>query len=289
MQTCRWYDAVADCERRGEDYVLVTVLGVAGSVPREPTSKMVVTAEDTYDSIGGGHLEFNIVKAAREKLATGNFDFAMQHFPLGASLGQCCGGSVAVLLEPRPTKAFVIAVFGAGHVARALITILGQLDCRVLWIDSRADLFPDETPRNVECRTTDDPAGEIDAVPTGAHHLILTHNHQLDFDLCMALLRDGRAASIGLIGSDTKAERFRQRLAHRGFDEATIDRIRCPVGLSEVPGKLPMAVAVSIAGELLKLAELEQDHEARRPKRGLSWSEMRRLIAGDVSNPDEDA
>ena len=44
-----WYQAVADCEQRGEPYVLVTVLGVTGSVPREPASKMVVTGDHSFE------------------------------------------------------------------------------------------------------------------------------------------------------------------------------------------------------------------------------------------------
>ena len=56
-----WYQAVAECERQGEPYVLVTILGVAGSVPREPSSKMVVTGEHSYDTIGGGHLEYQVI------------------------------------------------------------------------------------------------------------------------------------------------------------------------------------------------------------------------------------
>ncbi|MEP1003752.1 XdhC family protein, partial [Marinobacter sp.] len=61
-----WIQAVADCERRGQPYVLVTVLGVTGSVPREPASKMVVTREHSYDTIGGGHLEYRVIARARE-------------------------------------------------------------------------------------------------------------------------------------------------------------------------------------------------------------------------------
>lgn len=94
-----WYQAVALCEDQGEPYVLVTVLGVTGSVPREPSSKMVVTGTQSYDTIGGGHLEYRICQQARERLARQDFTSEMANFPLGASLGQCCGGSVSVLLE----------------------------------------------------------------------------------------------------------------------------------------------------------------------------------------------
>ncbi|QJD57477.1 xanthine dehydrogenase accessory protein XdhC [Pseudomonas sp. gcc21] len=274
-----WYQAVADCEARGEPYVLVTVLGVAGSVPREPASKMVITAEHSYDTIGGGHLEFQIMTRAREQLAARRYETQLQHFPLGASLGQCCGGSVSVLLEGQPGSEARLVVFGAGHVGRALMTIMGHLPWQVVWVDSRADAFPEAAAlsANVRQHLTDDPVGDGQDLCAGSHALILTHNHQLDYELCRALLDAGSATSIGLIGSQTKAERFRLRLEHRGYTAEQIASIRCPVGRSDVPGKRPMEVAVSICAELLSLAAIDQP-KARR--RGVKWNELKALLPG---------
>ena len=270
-----WYQAVAHCEERGEPYVLVTVLGVTGSVPREPASKMVVTGEHSYDTIGGGHLEYRICQQARERLAKQDFTSELAHFPLGASLGQCCGGSVSVLIEAHPGCEQELVIFGAGHVARALVTVLGELPWRVTWVDERADQFPAEVPANVGIHHTDDPVGDAPTLCAGKQVLILTHNHQLDFDLCRVLLNSACCAGIGLIGSDTKAERFRQRLAHRGFSPEQIASIRCPVGRSDIPGKRPMEVAVSISAELLQLAA---STTPIAPRRGLPWQELRGLI-----------
>lgn len=270
-----WYQAVAHCEDRGEPYVLVTVLGVTGSVPREPASKMVVTGEHSYDTIGGGHLEYRISQQARERLAKQEYTSELAHFPLGASLGQCCGGSVSVLMEAHPGCEQELVIFGAGHVARALVTILSELPWRIIWVDERADQFPGEVPANVRIHHTDDPAGDAPVLCTDRQVLIITHNHQLDFDLCRTLLTTGDCLGIGLIGSDTKAERFRQRLDHRGFSNEQITRIRCPVGRSDIPGKRPMEVAVSISAELLSLTATTHQAPARR---GLPWRELRGLI-----------
>jgi len=280
-----WYQAVAQCEDRGEPYVLVTVLGVTGSVPREPASKMVVTGEQSYDTIGGGHLEYRICQQARERLAKQDYISEMANFPLGASLGQCCGGSVSVLIEAHQGCEQELVIFGAGHVAKALVTILGGLPWRVTWVDERADQFPADCPGNVRIHHTDDPVGDAPSLCAGKQVLILTHNHQLDFELCRTLLTEGSCTGIGLIGSDTKAERFRQRLDHRGFSAADIDSIRCPVGHADVPGKRPMEVAVSISAELLSLAtSTAQETPARR---GLPWKELKGLIknteTGDIS------
>lgn len=271
-----WIQAVADCERRGQPYVLVTVLGVTGSVPREPASKMVVTREHSYDTIGGGHLEYRICQQARERLAKQDYTSEIAHFPLGASLGQCCGGSVSVLLEAHPGCEQELVIFGAGHVAKALVTILGDLPWRITWVDERAEQYPASMPANVRPHLTDDPVGDAPALCSGKQVLILTHNHQLDFDLCRTLLTSGDCAGIGLIGSDTKAERFRKRLEHRGFETGAIDSIRCPVGRSDIPGKRPMEVAVSISAELLSLAG--ENTRAVPIRRGLDWKELKGLI-----------
>ncbi|MFN4098586.1 MAG: XdhC family protein, partial [Pararhodobacter sp.] len=82
-----------------------------------------------------------------------------------------------------------------------------------------------------------------------AEHLILTFSHALDLDLCHRLLTHGFSA-CGLIGSASKAARFRSRLSALGHDPATIARIRCPIG-DPAFGKHPQAIAISVAADLL--------------------------------------
>lgn len=69
MRSQNWFDAVQKCQHKGEAYALVTVLGCSGSTPRDQSSKMVITGETTYDTIGGGHLEFVVTNKARALLA----------------------------------------------------------------------------------------------------------------------------------------------------------------------------------------------------------------------------
>ena len=75
-----------------------------------------------------------------------------------------------------------------------------------------------------------------------------------DFALCDAALRCTHLASVGLIGSAAKWSRFRSGLAVEGHDDVTISRIRCPIGLSSsATSKVPAAIAVSVAAELMDL------------------------------------
>lgn len=272
MKFSKWYEAVAECEKQGMPYVIATVLGAAGSIPRDQGSKMVITASDEFDTLGGGHLEFSVTQKARDLMAGGVAGNQVEHFPLGATLGQCCGGSVTVLMESFVQQGMNLTVFGAGHVAKSLMTILGGLPGQVRWVDSRSEMFPESVPSNVQVLNLEHPQDIIETLPANSQILILTHNHQLDFDLVELAVKRGDFSYLGCIGSDTKAERFQMRLKHRGFNEEQVDSLICPVGNQDIPGKLPMEVAVSMCGELI--AHLHQ-YDEKVLRQGVSWKQMK--------------
>ncbi len=248
-----WADAAAALSQRGEGYVLVTVLGIKGSAPRNAGTKMLVATDLSVDTIGGGHLEYAAINRARALLASGENQQQLEEFPLGPKLGQCCGGRVTLLYECFAATATPVALFGAGHVGRALIPLLAQLPLRVRWIDSRLDEFPDDIPAGVTRVVAPHPEDEVADLPPGTLVLVMTHQHPLDYAITEAVLRRGDAGFLGVIGSQTKAQRFRMRLEHRGFPRDAIAAMHCPIGLAEVPGKRPMEVAISIAAQLVPL------------------------------------
>ena len=246
-----WISGLTDLQTQGEACVLVTIIEELGSTPRNAGSKMVVSAERIFDTIGGGHLEYKAMEIARQMLASRSQDTRLERFSLGASLGQCCGGVNVLLFEPMGQPQAQIAVFGAGHVGRALVPLLASLPCQVRWIDSREQEFPELIPSGVRQIVTEDPLDEIDTLPTGSYCIVMTHNHQLDLELSAAILKRGDFGYFGLIGSKTKRAKFEHRLRDRGFDGALLQRMRCPMGLSEVKGKLPIEIAISIAAEVI--------------------------------------
>ncbi len=93
-----WIEELADLSAAGEAAVLVTVAGIRGSAPREIGAKMIVTRTETIGTIGGGQLEYQSTRIAVEMLE--DAQLALRSFPLGASMGQCCGGVVEILFEP---------------------------------------------------------------------------------------------------------------------------------------------------------------------------------------------
>jgi xanthine dehydrogenase accessory factor len=155
-------------------------------------------------------------------------------------------------------------LFGAGHVGRALAKVLAELPFEVLWLDSRFDGFPEQIPAGVGHVVAPRLAEAVENAPAGALFLVLTHSHQLDLDICDRVLRRGDFAFLGLIGSATKKARFLHSLKDRGHSAATLERLVCPIGLAQIPGKQPMAIAVATAAQLLALPaaqEIAMEHE----------------------------
>ncbi|MBT8092137.1 MAG: xanthine dehydrogenase accessory protein XdhC [Gammaproteobacteria bacterium] len=93
-----WIDELSELCAADEPAVLVTVAGIRGSAPREIGAKMIVTAQETIGTIGGGQLEYQCSRIAVGML--GEDRMSLRSFPLGAAMGQCCGGVVEILFEP---------------------------------------------------------------------------------------------------------------------------------------------------------------------------------------------
>ena len=249
-----------------EAAVRVSVQATQGSVPRGPGTHMLVFARGEAGTIGGGHLEFQALAHARRLLA-GELVTTHLRQVLGPSLGQCCGGVVELTMErvdagdvarlrtllmPPRTP---LALFGGGHVGKALIEVLGRLPMSVLWVDSRDEIFPEQVPANVRCEHSDPVQQAVWDLPAGCHVLMMSFSHAEDLDILAACLQRARQQQdlpyIGLIGSETKWATFRHRLEAKGFGPTDFDRVTCPIGVPGIAGKQPEVIAVAVAAQLL--------------------------------------
>jgi xanthine dehydrogenase accessory factor len=285
LPTKTWFDALHQCQQQGKSYVLITLLATAGSTPRNGGTKMLVCDDSEFDTIGGGHLEFEVIKQARHLLADDTTTQKVEHYPLSSKLGQCCGGATNVLFEVFTGHTQHIAIYGAGHVSKALVPILAQLPLQISWIDNRQDMLDDIAkqtfPTNVKLVSSEYPAETIANLPRKSWVMIMTHNHQLDFEIVEAALMREDISFVGMIGSDTKARRFRTRLAHRDFKQQDIHRLVSPVGVLDIPGKRPIEVAVSMAAQLIQLLEPEKATQSQKKQ---AWRDNKQLVQSLVTS-----
>ena len=160
-----------------------------------------------------------------------------------------------MLLERVNPRRAPLWLFGAGHVGRAVVGVFADLPFDITWIDSRDDAFPAAAPANVTMLRTDAPVELVVRAPRGAWFLVMTHSHDLDYDICRAILARDDYAWAGLIGSETKATCFAVRFAREDIPAEAIARLTCPIGTGGIKSKLPGAIAVSVAAQLLQVLQ----------------------------------
>ena len=161
------------------------------------------------------------------------------------------------LIEPLQHPTRPLWLWGAGHVGRAIASVMAPLpDLSITWIDIAPNRFPDQIPEGITTLPAPDPAAAVAMAPQNAHHLILTFSHILDLELCHRLLIHG-FSQCGLIGSATKWARFRSRLTALGHSPTEIAKITCPIGDPSL-GKHPQAIALGVAIQFLRQSQPAQ-------------------------------
>jgi xanthine dehydrogenase accessory factor len=162
-------------------------------------------------------------------------------------------GEGDTLVERIDTDHVPVWLFGAGHVGQALVRAMAELPFEITWIDERSEIFPATLPENTTAIACDFPVEAVSEAPSGTLYLVLTHRHDLDFELCRAILARDDVRWAGVIGSATKAVSFRKRLARLGVPAERIARLVSPIGIDGIESKLPAAIAVAVAAQLLQV------------------------------------
>ena len=356
-----WLKPVKTAITLNNGFVLLTIISTKGSTPCSNGDKIVFSGgESVFGSIGGGNLEFKALSFAEELLSLNSNSIYLKKYPLGASLGQCCGGYVKVMFESfiqsdsinswieivsnllhdkedfvvasivdnnaeieYSSKKFVylngnsrpslddeelsslinksakdlllfsdsptivqfknksgsvteicfekvltsevqpVVVFGAGHISRALMPILVNLPIKIYWVDDRAEQFDkyqgDTSQIDVIC---DDFVQSIPDLPDSSYCLVITYSHQIDFEICEKMITQNNFSYLGMIGSEIKGKKFRDRFHQKNYSEEVINKFICPIGDKQKFLKSPTAIAVTIAMDLINFIEHKRQPES---------------------------
>ena len=258
----------SEIEKIIENVALITIIDSKGSVPRNKNASMVVTAHKEFGTIGGGELEFQIIKSAKILIKDNKNNEKIMELPLGPNLGQCCGGYVKVKITKFNNGKLLIKnydirneilkknknlyIFGAGHVAKSIISKLEGVGFNIFVVDSRQSFVSSIDYKYVISILAKDNETIINSAPPQSFFLIMTHSHQIDLDICSLLLTKKNFSFIGLIGSKTKKIRFSKKLFNLGHSQNQINQIECPIGINTIHGKEPDVIAISIIARLLE-------------------------------------
>lgn len=257
-------------------FVQVTVVDTQGSVPQHAGSKMLVTKEGLYHgTVGGGKVEKRALEEAMELLQSASIldpkpkrsrsieSTLTRHveWSLSKDIGMTCGGSVKFYFEVHNVGAWNITVFGAGHVANALVKMLEKLDCRITCFDTRDDWLEKLTDsRKVKKVLSSNLPSEVVNIPDNSFVILVTMGHSTDKPILIEIFKQWEKRQfpyIGVIGSEAKSRTLKNDLEDAGLSEEYKSMFYCPMGLP-IGSNHPQEIAISIVAQLLEIRDKGQ-------------------------------
>ena len=254
-----YIETLAKLAGYGKPFVSVTLVDAHGSVPQEIGSKMLVDASGlVFGTVGGGRIEAAAIAQSHQLLSQRPCAIPTRcvQWSLKRDLGMTCGGSVTLFFEAFQHRKWSIVIFGAGHVANALVECLIKLDCNLTVIDSRQDWL-DKMPAepHLQKQCLEDPVDFVMRLPADAYVLLMTMGHRTDRPILEAILKSQvEFPYLGVIGSAGKRGALRKELLLSGLSAERADAFRCPIGL-KLGNNEPQEIAISVAAELLQVRD----------------------------------
>jgi xanthine dehydrogenase accessory factor len=247
------FEEIARLRRDHRPAALATVVSTKGSTPAKVPARMVIFEDGSIiGTIGGGCVEADVIRAARDVLDTGaprRVSFHL-HGEEAERTGIACGGIVEIMIESLEEPRVVL--IGAGHVAQAVARLASNVGFRVTVVDDRADFASRErfpTADELIVAELTDLARHV-KVTRGSSLICMTRGHSEDMTaLRFALTTPARY--VGVLGSKGKRVQFRESLLEAGYAKDVIDSVRMPVGL-EIGAETVEEIAVAIVAELIR-------------------------------------
>jgi xanthine dehydrogenase accessory factor len=257
-----FYSQLTTLESTGVPFVLVILVDALGSTPQDAGAKMLVTKEGLHaGTVGGGRIEAKTIGHAQtilHEMERGTLPRpSWVNWTLKTDVGMTCGGSVKLYFEPHAGAGggWPIVIFGAGHIAQALVPVLAPLSCSISVYDTRPEWLA-QLPGlpNVHRQHVTDLAAVIDALPANAFVLCVTQGHSTDRPILFRALSTRDFPYLGCIGSDAKAAVLRKELIAAGLTSERVAQFHCPAGL-DFGTNHPHEIALSIAAQLLSVRD----------------------------------
>uniref|UniRef100_A0A7C4Y548 XdhC family protein n=1 Tax=candidate division WOR-3 bacterium TaxID=2052148 RepID=A0A7C4Y548_UNCW3 len=236
-----FYEKMLELMRSGKEFVLVKVVDRKGPAPTETGSSMIVFEDGSiFGTIGGGNLEYEAIKEAKERFKTkenGLKDYKLDEIDM------VCGGNVTIYFQVFKARINVF-IFGLGHIGISLLYHLKNLGYAVKLIDTREQSIPEYIRVNkYEDFFNENTIREDDFI------VIATYSHDEDFKILKEIYkRNLKVKYLAIVASKNKIKIFKEEIM-REFGNVDFSFLYSPAGL-DIGGKTPDEIAISIISEM---------------------------------------
>lgn len=261
------YEKILDLKKSGAEGVLITVVDKEGHGPAPIQAKMLFQGSgEKVGTVGGGALELAAEKAAKTVLK--DKKGFLKKYLLdpdnqvieGEHTGMLCGGTTTLFFE-YIGSGVPVYIFGAGHIGRALVYHLKNLDYYITMIDCREGAAREFTGMQNTIIGQYSTILQDEEIREGSFFVIATHSHQLDYVVLKRIYEAGwKPGYIGLVASKKKSKAMKERLSEELGYEPDFSVLYCPVGL-DIGGANPDEIAISIIAEIQALRYGKEGHK----------------------------
>lgn len=249
-----YIEALSELANTGRPFVAVTMIEATGSTPQDSGARMLVDTDGlVHGTVGGGKVEFCAIEFAKEMLVDANQNRTIVDWNLQRDIGMTCGGLVKLFFEVYNRDDWPVVIFGAGHVAQALVKVLLMMDCQVTCIDTREQwLNKMDDHQQLTKICSDDLTVQAAAITDKQYVLCMTMGHATDRPVLSMIFRKGTTpAYLGVIGSKSKRGALVRELKSDGIAAEKADSFICPMGLP-IGTNQTGEIAISIAAQLIQ-------------------------------------
>ena len=249
-----YIEALSELAKTGVPFVAVTMIEATGSTPQDAGARMLVDVNGlVYGTVGGGKVEFRAIEFAQTMLSDPSQSRSVVDWNLQRDIGMTCGGLVKLFFEVYNRNDWHIVVFGAGHVAQAIVKVLMTLDCRVTCIDTRQtwlDKMDDHQQLTKIC--SEDLTVDAATISDDDYVLCMTMGHATDRPVLSTMFKESISpAYLGVIGSKSKRGALIRELKSDGIAPDIAESFICPMGLP-IGTNQTGEIAISIVAQLLQ-------------------------------------
>ncbi len=246
--------------KKGKPVALCTIIGKTGSSPRDEGAKMLIDSDgNTYGTVGGGGMERRLEEEALKALAEGRpqtITFALGVKPREGAIpiNSRCGGEVKIfmdIMKPDPR----LIVIGSGHIGMPLAHLAHEAGFETIVVDDAPTTTRERFPHATEIRSDPIEKEIEDLKTTPADYVAIVHGESWYELTSLRGLLPRKPAYVGLLGSNSKAEKISEKLISDGLPAEDVARIISPIGI-ESGAETPEEIAVSIVAELIKVRRL---------------------------------
>lgn len=245
---------ISELSEQKTPFVEIVVVDGRGSIPTQVGARALITSKGVIaGTVGGGKVEARAIELAKSLLSSAAKEkSSFVTWNLQKDIGMTCGGEMKLFFQVHSTHVWNIAVFGAGHVAQALVPLLCTLDCHVHCIDSRPEWL-DKIPEHKHLTkvVTHNPAEAVVDLPANTFFICMTQGHAFDLPILTKIFQTREPPYVGAIGSLSKSKVLKNDLLKNGIAPEQVNQLICPVGLS-LGDNSPAEIAISVAAQLMQ-------------------------------------